>query len=376
VIKNQRLLIYYRGAAAGFLDSDGKAELFRTAHGAKTGGHLNAVSEGETRTSLRNVLVYLENQLSKIRNQQASILRIAVFFLVCAALTSQSSGQNGKAAETEHRLKKVRVNGVELHYLDIGKGTPVIFVHGGLDDYRVWEAQLEPFAQSYRVIAYSRRYNFPNHNPHIRPDHSAIIEAEDLAALIKSLKLGRVHVVGYSYGAFTALFLVVKHPELVRSLVLAEPPVLRWAEDKPEGKALFDEFMGNIWKPVGDAFRRGEKEQALRLTLNYFAGEGVYDQVAEVQRIYWRNNIREWEALTMSRDANPPLSREDVKRIKAPVLMLSGAQTLGILKFVDNELQPLLSNGERLVIPNATHEMWSEQPDVCRRAVLGFLSRN
>jgi hypothetical protein len=100
---------------------------------------------------------------------------------------------------------------------------------------------------------------------------------------------------------------------MIRTLVLAEPPVLRWAQDKPEGRALFDEFMDNVWKPVGDAFRRGKKEQALRLTFNYFVGAGVFDQVPETQRNYWRSNIREWQALTTSRDAVPPLSREDVK---------------------------------------------------------------
>jgi pimeloyl-ACP methyl ester carboxylesterase len=314
--------------------------------------------------------------LSKIIFHRTSLFRVVVFVLFCAALTSQIAAQNDEASATKHPLKKVRVNGVELHYLESGKGVPVVFVHAGLDDYREWESQLEPFSKNYHVIAYSRRYNFPNNNLPIRPDHSAIIEAQDLFALIKKLKLGRVHIVGHSYGALTALWLGIKHPELIRSLVLAEPPVLRWAQDKPEGRALFDEFMNNIWKPVGDAFRRGEKEQALRLTLNYFAGEGVFDQVPEAQRNYWRSDLREWQALTTSRDAIPPLSREDVKRIKAHVLMLSGAQTLPIHKFVDSELQPLLSHGERVVIPNASHEMWSEQPELCRRAVLAFLSRN
>ena len=131
-----------------------------------------------------------------------------------------------------------------------------------------------------------------------------------------------------------------------------------------------------MWKPVGDAFRRSEKEQALRLTLNYFAGPGVFDQIPQVQRDILMSNIQEWQALTMSRDANPPLNRERVRRIKAPVFMLSGGQTMNILKFVDSQLQPLLAKVERLVIPNATHEMWSEQPDACRRAVLAFLAKN
>ena len=98
-------------------------------------------------------------------------------------------------------LETVFLNGVELHYLEQGTGEPVIFIHGALADYRRWEAQFDAFAQHYRMIAYSRRYNFPNNNPDIRPDHSADVEAEDLAAFITALKLGPVHLIGESVGA-------------------------------------------------------------------------------------------------------------------------------------------------------------------------------
>jgi non-heme chloroperoxidase len=307
----------------------------------------------------------------------SNMLRATLTILLCVSFASQALAQSAESIQRQpSQLQKVRVNGVELHYFERGQGIPVIFVHGGLDDYRMWDAQIEPFAQHYRVIAYSRRYNYPNDNPHIRPDHSAIVEAEDLAALIKKLKLKRAHIVGHSYGALTALFLAVRHPELVRSLTLAEPPVLRWAQDMAEGRILFTEFMDDLWKPAGDALRRGEKEQALRLTIRYFAGEGVFDQAPEALHKYWMANLREWQALTLSRDAFPGLPREDVKRIKAPALMLSGGRTLNILKFVDAQLLPLLQNGERIVLQNASHDMWGEQPDACRRSVLAFLARH
>lgn len=310
-------------------------------------------------------------------NHASAILRATLIVLLCAFFASQALAQSAETTEKQpSQLQRVRVNGVELHYLERGQGIPVIFVHGGLDDYRMWDAQIEPFAQHYRVIAYSRRYNYPNDNPHIRPDHSAIIEAEDLAALIKKLKLKRANIVSHSYGALTALFLAVKHPEMVRTLILAEPPVLRWAQDTPEGRALFAKFMNNLWKPAGDALRRGEKEQALRLTIKYFAGEEAFDQAPEAMRKYWMSNLREWQALTTSRDAFPTLAREDVKRIKVPVLMLSGERTLNILKFVDGQLQPLLQNGERIIIRNASHDMWGEQPEACRQSVLAFLARH
>ena len=295
-------------------------------------------------------------------------LTVVVLLVLTRPLLAQQSA-------VKNQMKKVFVNGVELHYIKRGQGVPIIFIHGGLADYRYWGAQIEPFSQRHRVIVYSRRYNYPNNNPNIRTDHSAVVEAADLAALIKTLKLGRVYIVGHSYGAYTALFLAVKHPEMVRALVLAEPPVLRWVLDVPRGEAVFEEFMNNIWRPAGQAFQRGNEERALRLTVDYFIGKGAFDQLPQEFRAILMDNIREWEALTTSRDAFPLLRREDARRIKVPTLMLTGDRTLRIHQLVNDELEHLLSNGERVRI-NATHEMWEEQPEKCRQATLAFLIKH
>jgi pimeloyl-ACP methyl ester carboxylesterase len=116
---------------------------------------------------------------------------------------------------------------------------------------------------------------------------SALVEAEDLAAFMRALGLERSHVVGYSYGAFIALCLVLEHPELVRSLVFAEPPVLRWAIDIPRR----DEEIFRLWNEHGlwlDALDR------LRQTLchndafrrNLFARRGAHEQ-PETVAIDW-----------------------------------------------------------------------------------------
>jgi pimeloyl-ACP methyl ester carboxylesterase len=62
---------------------------------------------------------------------------------------------------------RVLVNGVELHYTTAGAGDPVILLHDDESDYRAWEPQMHELARSFRVIAYSRRYHFPNQNPEI-----------------------------------------------------------------------------------------------------------------------------------------------------------------------------------------------------------------
>lgn len=308
---------------------------------------------------------------------KSHFLKTALLAMILCALASHVLAQNIESSEKKPRqVKSVRTGDVELHYVESGKGVPVIFVHGSLDDYRLWEPQIDIFAEQYHVIAYSRRYNYPNKNEDIRPDHSAIVEAQDLAELVKKLKLPPAHIVGHSYGAFTALLLAIKYPKLVRTLVLAQPPVVRWAQDRPEGKPLYDALINGTWKPVADEFRRGERERALRLTLKYFLGEDMYDRIPEAQRVYWMQNIKEWHALTTSRDAFPDVARSQVKNLKVPILMLSGSKTLEILRFVDNQLEPLLANGERVVIQNATHEIWADQPEESRRVVFAFLGRH
>src|SRR5262245_62395814 len=153
---------------------------------------------------------------------------------------SMSAGQENKPPE----LRKVAVGDqMELNYVERGKGVAVLFIHGSLGDYSSWDAQLGPFAETYRAIAYSRRYNYPNTNK-LRPRHSAVVEAEDLAAFIKKLDLGKVHVVGHSYGAYTALFLAVSHPDLVRTLTLAETPLVFAGERVGEAKAQLGEVGG------------------------------------------------------------------------------------------------------------------------------------
>src|SRR5947199_2351705 len=117
-------------------------------------------------------------------------MKVVLLTLLFLLLCGQAIGQSAQPT-------KIRVRGVELHYIEKGQGEPLILLHGGQGDYRSWGPQMEAFSQHYHVISYSRRYNYPNNNPLIK-NHSAYVEAEDLAAFIRKLKLKRVHLVGTS----------------------------------------------------------------------------------------------------------------------------------------------------------------------------------
>ena len=253
---------------------------------------------------------------------------------------------------------------------------PVVLIHGGLGDYREWNPQIERISSHYRVIAYSRRYNYPNNNAEVPADHSAIVEAQDLAALLDALKLERVHIVGYSYGALTALFFATEHPERVRSLTMAEPPILRWLSEIPGGQTELDKFMQTMWRPAGEAFRRDDSEAALRITCDYFSGKGSYDQLPTGFKQSLIDNIREWKALTTSRDAFPMLSRDTVASLKLPILLITGEKTLVPLRMINDALNHLLRNAKEITIPGATHDMWIEDPERCGQATVNFLAKH
>jgi non-heme chloroperoxidase len=276
-------------------------------------------------------------------------------------------------------IRKVFVSDrVELHYVERGTGVPVVFVHGSLSDGSYWNNQLDAFATSgYRAIAYSRRYNPPNTNK-AQPGYSAIVDADDLAALIGKLQLGKIHVVGHSYGALTALFLAIKHPELVRTLVLAEAPAVSLLAHLPGdraeiGRKTFDDIQARMVQPLKAAFRKGDREAGLRAFIDFVLDDPqAWDKMPAAARQDALNHAHEWDVMMTTGSLFPELDPEAVRKIAAPALLLSGENSYGFLKLIDEELERLLPHSRRIVLRGATHRMWFEQPDTCRKAVLDF----
>lgn len=279
-------------------------------------------------------------------------------------------------------LRKVKIKGnIELHYVEIGKGEPVIFVHGSLSDFSYWQGELDLFSKYYTVISYSRRYNVPNHNT-IVPGYSAIKDAEDLAGLIKELKLGKVYIVGHSYGALTALFLARDHPELIKSLVLCEPPAVSLLNhlegDKADyGKGLYNDIQEHMVKPMKEAFKKGNRERGVKIFMNYVLQDSLawqklsYDEKQETLA-----GTEEWNAILKQGELFPEITPAQIKNIKAPTLILTGTKTYNFLRAIDEELSKLLPNNKQVIIEGASHRMWFEKSGECKRAVLYFLSHH
>lgn len=271
-------------------------------------------------------------------------------------------------------------NGITLHYIEQGQGTPLIFVHGSISDGGYWSEQVGNFAKHYRVIAYSRRYNFPNTNPS-RPGYSAITDADDLSAFIKRLGLGKVYVVGHSYGAFTALFLVVRHPDEVRKLVLAEPPAVSLLNDLPGdeasiGHAIYDDIQRRMVKPMESDFRKGEREAGVAAFVDYvFNDPRAWDKFSVSSKRATMLDAHEWDVMMTQGTLFPKIDQGAVARIDIPVLIMSGGKSYPFLRLIDRELARLIPGSRHFVLPRDGHQMWYQDPVLCRRTVEAFLRR-
>ena len=274
------------------------------------------------------------------------------------------------------KLQKVAANGVELHYIEQGQGDPIVLLHGGLADYRELAPQMERFSRNNRVIAYSQRYNYPNQNLPIVDDYTTLIDAQDLVAFLQALDIESSQIVGYSSGAFMSLAMALEHPEMVRALVLAEPPMIHWACGLSGGDALASEFMTTFWEPVGEAFRQGDKELALRISVTHFMGADVLDDMPAEMRQAFEENLGAWEAFTTSHDTFPMLAKERVAQLQIPTLLLTAERTSPLQQLINSELERLVPQVERETVRDASHEMWAEQPEVCGVLTYRFLQEH
>jgi non-heme chloroperoxidase len=271
------------------------------------------------------------------------------------------------------QFKKIEVKGAELNYLDNGIGTPIIFIHGGMEDYRTWDPQIDSFSRGYRVITYSRRFNYPNKNLNEVTDFSAQTEGEDLARLITKLNLPPVHVVGHSFGAYVALLLTVKYPQLVRSLTLSEPPVVAWLPGLANGQELYDDFYNRLINPLRLDFAQNDTAAVLRHTSIYFYGADIVQDIPAEVRNQLIANLHEWRAMSLSKNAFPFVTKEEVQNIKVPVLLLSAGKTMPLLQVTNAELKRLLPKATVFELANGTHDYWITNPTEMGDALMKFL---
>ena len=138
-------------------------------------------------------------------------------------------------------VKQMSVNGTKLTYVEQGKGDTVVFVHGAFGDWRNWEGIRPSIAKKYHFVSLSLRYHYPNEWTDDGKNYSLMQHVEDVAAFIRALEVGKVHLVGNSMGSRIIGYLALKYPELLRSVAIGDPFII--APTSAEAKTAIAAFQ-------------------------------------------------------------------------------------------------------------------------------------
>jgi non-heme chloroperoxidase len=281
-----------------------------------------------------------------------------------------------------NNLKNIEINGRQLHYVEQGEGQqpPVIFIHGGLDDYRCWQFQIDSFSSKYRAISYSRRFAYPNKGiGNVAQDNTIEANAKDLAELIRKLDLAPAHLVGASYGAFIALYCVSKNPDLAKTMVLNEPPIFEFLARSPikEDVELVQRFRTRVQSPTQNASRVGDFKKAAQVAIDGIMEiENFFGQLPEEGKQSLIDNAETLES-ELESSMSTSFTTEDVKQITTtiPTLLVKGELSPKYFLRIVDILSDNMPNSEQIVIPNVSHDDF-KSGNIFSLKVMEFFARH
>lgn len=292
---------------------------------------------------------------------------------IVAALTAGSVVSTTAAADD---IKRISANGTDISYVELGQGEPVIFVHGGLQDYRMWAEHLPKFAKRYRAIAYSRRNHAPNDtSPDGMPDSAADVHGEDLAALVRALGLSKVRIVAHSSGAHAALFFAASNSDMVVSLALNEPPATGLLTGIPNTAEMLKEWAASQ-APAREAIKAGNVREGIPLFVNAVGGPGAFDRRSGADKRMNLDNVGSFQADATTKRPRPVFTCEMAKAIKTPTLLTNGEWSPQFFWRIMDQLEICLPNRERTVIEASSHTVPSENADAYDHAILAFFEKH
>jgi len=259
------------------------------------------------------------------------------------------------------------VEGARLYYETSGAGEPLLLIHAGVADSRMWEAQWELFAAQYQVI----RYDMRGFGRTEVTAGSTFTGHDDAAALLRHLGVERAAVVGISFGGMIALDLALAYPELVRALVLGAPSV----DGEPPSQTL-----RQFGREEAALLERGDLDGATELNLRTWVdgpqrGPGevnalVREQVRVMQRAAFELVLPEG----FDQEGLDPPAAQRLAEVAAPTLVLVGDLDLPDKVQSAQRLAEAIPGAQHTLIPGVAHMLNMERPGEFNRLVLTFLA--
>lgn len=257
-------------------------------------------------------------------------------------------------------MPMIHANGVELHYeIEGPEGAPAIVFSNSLGTtLAMWDAQAKTLAGAFRCLRYDTRGH--GRSPVVATGFAVEDLAGDLAALLDGLQIRRAHIVGLSLGGMTGQALAVRRPDLVDRLVLVAtsaymPPQDLWRERAEIVRSRgMEAVAGNV---IGRWFTSAEQNapgalETRRILVEEIDPHGYAACCEAIGRM----------------DLRPILGG-----IRAPTLVISGAEDPATPVAMGREIQALIPGAGFVAMPNAAHLIAVERPDALTAEIRNFL---
>lgn len=305
-----------------------------------------------------------------------AIASIAWMALSIALISSSASFAESLSEKSAPQSKFAEVNGVKLHYLVAGKGDPVVLLHGFAQTSHMWRPLIAKLSDKHMVIAPDLRGFGQSSTPDGGYTKKAM--AQDIHALVKSLKYDRIRLVGHDIGLMVAYAYAAQYPDEVDRIVLMEaflPGVGEWNNVFLLRDLWHFHFFGKT--PL--ALVTGRERIYLEHFWNDFAAD-AQKSVPEADRKFYAKEYARPGHMKAGMEvfrAFPQDAAEFAELAKSklpmPMLVLSGEKAGGT--FLIEQGKMVATNVEGVLVPGRGHWLMEEAPDQVIPKLVEFLDR-
>jgi len=254
----------------------------------------------------------------------------------------------------------------KLYFETRGEGPALMFIHAGVSDHRMWDAQVEAFSSRFKVV----RYDLRGFGKSTMPEESFALRA-DLLAVLQNLGIAKAALVGCSMGGATAIDFTLEHPEMVTALVPVGAGVSGWQDWSPESA----ETMKTMMKLVQD----GDADAAFELSAHYWI-DGPARDPSRVDTKYRERALQLYKQnfslkfFQHTESALDPPAIQRLGEIKCPTMVLIGECDAQDLRRVAQHLAREIPRAKMTTIQNAAHLPSLEHPAQFNQLLNVFLA--
>jgi pimeloyl-ACP methyl ester carboxylesterase len=268
------------------------------------------------------------------------------------------------------------VNGVRLHYLIAGQGDPVVLLHGYAETSHMWLPLIAKLADQHTVIAPDLRGFGQSSAP--EDGYTKAAMAQDIHALVKSLKYDRIRLVGHDIGLMVAYAYAAQYPDAVDRLVLMEA-FLPGVGDWNSVFLLRDLWHFHFYGKTPLALVTGRERIYLDHFWDDFAASPTRS-VSEKDREFYANAYAEPGHMKAGMEVFRafPKDAEDFAKfaktkLQMPMLVLSGEKAGG--PFLIEQGKMVADDVEGVLVKGSGHWLMEEAPDQVIPKLVEFLNR-